>query len=149
MTGSLVCRIEIAADVGRVWRLLTDWPAQGDWMLATTVRATGAPGVGQRITAVTGVGDRGLLDEMVVTRWEPPRLAEVLHVGRVLRGPGVFEVVPLGADRSRLIWREELDLPWGRVGLLGWRIARPLSAAGVTASLRRFARIAESGGTGG
>jgi hypothetical protein len=144
MTATLVCEIDVAASADLVWRMLTDWPAQGDWMLATTVTAVGSPGVGQQITAITGLGERGLSDEMVITRWEPPRLAEVMHVGRVLRGPGLFEVVPTGPQTCRFVWAEDLELPLGRLGLWGWRLARPMAAAGVTASLRRFARLAES-----
>jgi uncharacterized protein YndB with AHSA1/START domain len=146
VTASLTCEIDIAADAERVWRLLTDWPAQGEWMLATSVEASGPQGVGQRIVAVTGIAGRGLTDEMVVTAWDPPRLAEVMHVGRVLRGPGIFEVAPTGPDRCRLIWREELELPFGRLGQWGWRVARPVAAGGVRASLRRFARLAEASG---
>ncbi len=43
---------------------------------------------------------------------------------------------------SRFVWREEIDLPLGRLGRLGWPIVKPLLAAGVALSLRRFARFA-------
>ena len=62
-----------------------------------------------------------------------------------MRGTGAFEVEPLGADRSRFVWREDLDLPLGLLGRLGWPLVRPVFAYGVQLSLRRFARWVEAG----
>ena len=111
-------------------------------MLGTTVRASryDGRGVGARVEAFTGVGRLGVLDRMEITAWEPPRRCAVVHVGRVVRGTGEFRVVPRGADRSTFVWREDLDLPLGLPGRLGW----PLFAAGVRVSLRRFARWVEA-----
>ena len=86
-------------------------------------------GVGARLSAFTGVGRVGFLDTMEITEWEPPRLVRVLHTGRVVRGPGIFEVLALPDGRSRFVWREELDLPLGAVGRAGFswwvRCSRP------------------------
>ena len=49
---------------------------------------------------------------MVITKWEPPRLVEVQHTGRLIRGPGIFEVEPRG-EYSTFVWSERLYLPWG------------------------------------
>jgi hypothetical protein len=123
-------------------------------MLLTDVRTEdgdgqvpGAQGVGGRLAARTGVplpGGRrlGVLDTMLVTAWEPPYRVDVRHLGRVVRGTGTFEVVPRGESRSTFVWTEQLDLPLGRLGQLGWPLVRPAMTAGVRLSLRRFAAYA-------
>jgi hypothetical protein len=136
-----------------VFAALTDWSTQGQWMLGTRVWSDqpaegSAQGVGTRISAFTGAGRLGFLDTMEITEWEPPRLVRVLHTGRVVRGPGIFEVLSLPGGRSRFIWREELDLPLGRVGRAGFALVGPMFAAGVVSSLKRFARMVESGQLG-
>jgi hypothetical protein len=115
-------------------------------MLGTRVWADGpGQGVGARINAFTGAGRVGFLDTMEITEWEPPRLVRVMHTGRVVRGPGIFEVLALPGGRSRFVWREELDLPLGRLGRAGFALVGPAFAAGVEASLRTFAQKVESG----
>ena len=132
-----------------VFAALTDWPTQGQWMLGTRVWSEGpGEGVGARISAFTGVGRIGFLDTMEITEWEPPRSVRVLHTGRVVRGPGIFEVLALPGGHSRFVWREELDLPLGRVGRAGFALVGPVFAAGVESSLRRFARMVEAGELG-
>jgi hypothetical protein len=44
-----------------------------------------------------------------------------------------------------MTWAEELDLPWGVVGRLGWPLVAPLAKAGLQASLRRLARLLAAG----
>jgi hypothetical protein len=139
----------VAAPPEIVFAALTDWPTQGRWMLGTRVWAEGeSTGVGARLSAFTGVGRVGFLDTMEITEWEPPRLVRVLHTGRVVRGPGIFEVLALPGGRSRFVWREELDLPLGRLGRAGFLLVGPIFAAGVERSLRRFARLVEAGELG-
>jgi hypothetical protein len=142
----LVLRVDVAAPAEDVWAGATDWAGQGEWMLGTTVRPThlDGRGVGARIEAFTGVGRLGFLDTMEVTAWDPPRACHVLHTGRVVRGTGSFVVEPRGPQRSTFVWSEDLVLPLGVVGRLGWPLVRPLFAAGVRWSLRRFARWVES-----
>jgi hypothetical protein len=67
----------------------------------------------------------------------------VRHLGKVVRGDGVFEVVELGPTRSRFLWSELLDLPLGALGSAGWPLVRPVFRAGVERSLRAMARQAE------
>jgi hypothetical protein len=139
----------VAAPPEIVFAALTDWPTQGRWMLGTRVWAEGEPtGVGAQLRAFTGVGRVGFLDTMEITEWEPPQLVRVLHTGRVVRGPGIFEVLALPGGRSRFVWREELDLPLGRLGRAGFVLVGPVFAAGVERSLRRFARLVEAGELG-
>ena len=144
----LVETVDVDAPPERVWAALTDWVHQGEWMLATDVQTVDGPAqeVGGRLAARTGVplpGGRhlGVLDTMLVTRWEPPHRVDVRHTGRVVRGTGVFEVRPRGTG-STFVWREVLDLPLGALGAAGWPLVRPAMQAGVRLSLRRFAAFA-------
>jgi Polyketide cyclase / dehydrase and lipid transport len=136
-TLEITARVLLRAEPARVWRAAMDWPGQGDWMLATRVR--GGQGVGAEVVARTGVGPVGVTDTMVITQWDPPRRCIVRHTGRVLRGTGVFEVVPRGAA-SEFAWTERLQVPRHVP-----RLARRLAAGGgrwvMGASLRRFARL--------
>ena len=148
----LVEQVEIDAPPEQVWAALVDWEGQSDWVLFTDVRAEGtAAGVGGRFSAVTGVrlpggllGGRriGVLDTMLITAWEYPRRVDVRHTGRVVRGTGTFEVRPRPDGGSTFVWTEGLDLPLGVLGRLGWPLVRPVMAAGVRFSLRRFAAYA-------
>jgi hypothetical protein len=139
--------VDVDASPEQVWAALTDWARQGEWMLATDVRPVGpAHEVGGRIEARTGLplpGGRhvGVLDPMVITRWEPPLRADVRHTGRVVRGTGVFEVRPRGAG-STFLWTEQLDLPLGALGRAAWPLVRPATRAGMRLSLRRFVDFA-------
>ena len=147
MTASLELTVDVDASVEQTWAGATDWARQGEWMVGTKVRATAqdGQGVGGGIEAFTGVGKFGFLDVMEITRWDPPQVCHVLHTGRVVRGTGEFEVRDRGDAKSTFVWREDLDLPLGVVGRLGWPLVRPLFAAGVPASLRKFARWVEAG----
>lgn len=143
----LVLSVDVNAPVEQTWTGVTDWDRQGEWMLGTRVRATarGGQGVGGRIEAITGIGRVGARDPMTITVWEPPHRCHVLHTGRIVRGTGAFEVESRGPGQSRFVWREDLDLPLGRVGRIGWVLARPAFAWGVQRSLDRFARWVEAG----
>jgi hypothetical protein len=146
----LVERIDVDAPPDRVFTAVTDWARQGEWMFATDVRTVDGPaqGLHGRMAARTGVplpGGRhvGVLDTMIITRWEPPRLVEVQHTGRIVRGPGTIEIEPSGAG-STLVWSERLWLPYGVLGVVGYAVIRPFFVAGVRRSLRRFAEFART-----
>ena len=147
MTRTLVLRVDVDASVEQTWAGAVDWSGQHAWMLGTTVRPTrqGGQGVGGGVEAFSGIGRLGFLDTMDITLWEPPHRCHVLHTGRVVRGTGAFEVEPRGDGRSTFVWREDLDLPLGLLGQVGWRLVGPLFTLGVRISLRRFARWVESG----
>jgi hypothetical protein len=139
--------IEVDAPAEAVWAYVTDWKRQGEWMLGTRVRVTGGDGrgAGTTLRAVTGLGPLGVVDTMEVVAFTPPSgeqpgRAAVRHTGRVIRGEGYFEVVPLGPQRCRFTFTELIDLPLGALGRLGWPLARPVVKAGFDASLRRMAR---------
>ena len=137
----------IAAPPQVVWDAVTDWGAQSEWVIATTVVVGhgNGHGVGGQLEAFTGFGRLGVRDPMIVTEWNPPWRCVVEHRGDVVRGLGVIEVVALPEGRSRLVWTEDLDLPLGLVGTLGWPVARPLATWGIRRSLRSFARLVEAG----
>ena len=147
MTATLVLTVPVRAPAEEVFAGAVDWDAQGSWMLGTRVRALppGGAGVGSRVEAFTGVGRLGFLDRMEITRWEPPHRCDVRHDGRVVRGTGTFRVEEQGPQSAVFVWREDLELPLGVLGRLGWLVVRPLFAAGVRLSLRRFARWVEAG----
>lgn len=150
MVATLALSVDVAAPVERTWAAATDWEGQSAWMLGTSVRSLrGGAGVGAGLEAFTGLRlgplPLGFLDTMRITRWDPPLRCDVVHTGRMVRGTGTFGVEPVGEGRSRFLWREDLELPLGVVGRLGWMLGRPLFAAGVRRSLRRFARWVEAG----
>jgi hypothetical protein len=91
---------------------------------------------------VTGVGRFGVVDTMEITGWDPPHGAYVRHLGRVVRGTAAFEVRQRSGG-STFVWTEELDLPLGAVGRLGFRLVRPAFVLGLKYSLAKFGRWAE------
>jgi len=141
-SGDISVDVCVDAPVEAVWDAVTDWSRQSDWMLGTRVWATDRDGVGVGggVAAFTGVGRAGFLDTMVVTRWEPPYRCDVRHTGQVVRGTGTFEVFALPNDRSRFVWSEQLDVPLGRLGRIGWLALRPVFARAVRSSLDKLAQ---------
>jgi hypothetical protein len=132
----------------QAWRALVDWERQGEWMPLTDVTVVGGDphGVGGRIEARTGIpvgGGRhvGLLDTLEITGWDPPHRVDVLHTGRVVRGPGIFEVRPRTAGAT-VVWTEQLELPLGRLGRLGWPLVRPGARFALRLGLNRFRNFA-------
>jgi hypothetical protein len=138
---TLSVSIDIDAPSERTWQLVTDWPRQGEWMPLTQVRVPvdSPSGVGATFAARSGLGLAGFLDTMVVDVWEPPHRCEVVHLGRVVTGRGVFLIHDLPGDRSRFTWREELDSTGprriiDRAGALPTRMF-------LTLALKRLARL--------
>lgn len=146
-TSHLSLDVVVAAPPEAVFAALTQWAEQGRWMLGTRVSVTGGDGVsvGSELSAWTGLGRVGFWDTMVITRWEPPARVDVLHTGAVVRGTGSMEVLALPGRRSRFLWSEDLVIPLGALGAIGWPVVRPVFRAGVHKSLRAFARLVETG----
>jgi Polyketide cyclase / dehydrase and lipid transport len=129
-------RREVTLDVPAAvtWDYVTDWPRQGEWVPHTRVEHADpgdpAAGVGGRLRAWSGLGPVGFWDTMTITTWERRPdgggRCEVLHTGKVVRGEGEFEVVAEGAHRSRFLWSEVAVVPFGSVGAMGFRAARPV-----------------------
>lgn len=146
----VVARVDVAAPPRAVWDKLIDWPTHQDWMVLTKVESTteDEQGVGAGIVGVTGIGPLAFADPMTVTAWQPPPAGvarcEVAHMGRIVKGAGAFEVeeTPTG---SRVVWSEWVRLPFGLAGEIGWLFVRPVAALFLRVSLRRLARLVESG----
>lgn len=133
--------VDIDAPPERVFAGLTDWARQGEWMPGTRVAVTKGTGdgVGDEIVARTALGPVGFDDPMRITGWEPPNRCEVLHLGRVVRGAGVFLVEARGSG-SRFTWVEWIDPPLGLVGQFGLRAGRRPTQRALAVALGRFAR---------
>ena len=137
-------RVAVAAPPEAVFEAVADWERQSAWVAFTTVTAGGGPHrVGERLLAVTRVAGVGFSDPMEVTRWEPPRRVDVRHLGRVLRGTGTFLVEPAPGG-AWFVWSEDLDLPLGLAGRLGFAVTGPLFRLMLRRSLRRLARTVEA-----
>jgi len=139
--------VDVRAPAPTVWRVVTDWEGQGEWMLGTTVHVTRGDGasLGSELAAVTGVGPLAVTDPMTIVGWDPPTRATVAHTGAVVRGSGTFTVVEREPDASSTFhWTEQLELPLGPLGALGWPLVRPALAAGLRYSLARMARYCEA-----
>jgi hypothetical protein len=114
-------RLEIAAPIEKVWNEIADWESQGNWMLQTRVWVTSEirSGVGTSISALTGPLVKsgfkfGLLDKMVVTKWQPPTICKVDHVGKIIKGSGAFELIDIssrGLAKTRFDWSETIKAP--------------------------------------
>ena len=76
---------------------------------------------------------------MVVSEYDPPHRWVTDKDGDLLRGVGIMQVEPL-ANGSRVTWANELELPFGIVGQLGWIVARPIAQFVLQLSLRRLAK---------
>jgi carbon monoxide dehydrogenase subunit G len=139
---------QVRATPERVWDVAMDWSRQGEWIPGTTVR--GGTGVGAHVTARTAVGPVGFTDTMVITEWDPPRRCVVRHTGKVVRGSGIFEVIPHG-ELTEFRWTEIVDLPLpaalqrGTAGratqFLGHGAVVPLTRRSLQYALSRFARL--------
>jgi hypothetical protein len=99
--------------------------------------------VGERLVAVTKVAGVGFRDPMEVTRFQPPRRIDVRHHGRVVRGTGTFLVEPAPGG-AWFVWSEDVDLPLGVAGRLGFALVGPAFRLMLRRSLRRLARTVES-----
>lgn len=148
----LTVPVDVNVPAPVLWDVVTDWEGQSEWMLGTRVEVTGGDGrsVGTELRAVTGVGPLGVADTMRITEWDEPEPGEsgtrrvlVVHTGALVRGEGVFAVEDLGPRRSRFLWSELLDLPFGVLGRLGWPLVRPSFRYGVARSLRTMAERTE------
>lgn len=136
-------RVAVAVPVETAWAGLTGWEDQTGWMLFTVVTVEpGAHRVGERLDAFTRIAGLGFHDPMEVSRWDPPNLVEVVHLGKVVRGGGTFEVRPAPGG-AWLVWVEDLDLPLGLVGGLGFAVLRPVFQLMLRWSLRRLAKQLE------
>ncbi|MGW0414447.1 SRPBCC family protein [Streptomyces collinus] len=107
----------VPLSVEETWRRLTRWPRHGDAVPLTRVTVITSPPTqeGTRFVARTGIGPLAFEDPMEVTVWHPPAdgelgLCRMEKLGRAVRGWAEIEVRPGPGGRTRLVWREELDV---------------------------------------
>jgi hypothetical protein len=145
-TGEVTATVIVVAPAEVVFRALTAWERQGDWIPFTRVRIVeGDGGEGTSIEAVTQLGPATLRDLMRVVKVDAPYEVRVVHYGKVLRGPGVLRCTPMGASRTQVVWHEWFHLPGGTAGKFAWPVLWPGSKAGLTGALKRFAKLVEAG----
>ena len=137
--------VPVAADAAAAFQAITDWAGQGRWMVGTRVWASRGSGhrVGDELSGWTGIGRLGFVDTMTITDYTDQWVL-VEHTGRVVRGIG-WMGVPRGGVQTRFVWGEDVELPLGLLGRIGWLAVRPMLHAGVKHSLRRLAALVETG----
>lgn len=149
MTVRVEASVVLRTDVETAFAAVVDLPFQERWIIATTLypleSAVPQPQVGSRLAAFTGIGGLGFLDVMEVTVYEPPYRWHTAHQAAFVQGVGIFEVQDLGDGTSRMIWAEELTLPFGILGRLGWPLAAPIARLSLQLSLNRLARLIDRG----
>jgi len=148
MTVRVEASVDLSVDPATAFASMVDLPSQERWIIATTLYpidgSVSIPQVGSRMAAFTGLGSIGFLDTMMVTVYDPPWRWITQHEGEFVRGVGIFEVQQTPGG-SRVTWAEELDLPFGVLGRLGWPLIRPIARIGLQASLRRMAKQVANG----
>ena len=119
MPNTIRITIKLPCSQERAWNAIADWESQGNWMLQTKVWVTSQirEGVGTSISAFTGplykfypkFSSLGLLDTMVVTKWQPPKICDVVHTGKILKGTGSFALSPITSKETRFDWSETIE----------------------------------------
>jgi len=145
-TGEVTATVIVNATVARVFAAFMDWESQGMWIPFTKVRIVeGDGGEGSLIEAVTALGPATLRDELRVVRVDAPYEVRVVHMGRMLQGPGSMRCTPMAGDRTQVVMHEWFHLPGGAAGKAAWPVLWPGSKLGFTGALKRFGRLVEQG----
>ncbi len=119
MSNTLRITINLPCSQDRAWAAIADWESQGNWMLQTKVWVTSQvrEGVGTSISAFTGplfkfypkFSRLGLLDTMVVTKWQQPEVCDVVHTGKILKGTGSFVLSSINSTSTKFDWSETIE----------------------------------------
>jgi hypothetical protein len=144
-TLTITAGVTVRADPQQVWDLAVDWSRQREWIWATNTR--GGRCLGAPVRARTGIGPLGFTDVMEITAWEPPERCTMTHTGRLVRGDGIFEVLPR-TDRVEFRWTEHIMLPVKLptpLERLAFALLAPVARVGLGYSLARFARLLPPG----
>ena len=144
MTERVEASVDLQTDPETAFAAVVDLPSQEKWIIATKLYPiegdASVPHVGSRLAAFSGVGSIGFLDTMVVTEYDPPYRWVTDKDGDLLRGVGIMQVEPR-LEGCRVTWANELELPFGVIGRVGWLVVRPVARILMQASLRRLARL--------
>jgi uncharacterized membrane protein len=141
--------ITVGIDIDRppegIWPHLVDWENLPGWMQeARNISVIGGlrEGIGVEAEATIRIAGITTRDRIRVTRWEPPSVLEMAHLGWV-KGSGYIELSPL--DRgTHVFWREELVPPWGLLGSIGLRLLAPVVRRTFARDLRLLREVVES-----
>jgi hypothetical protein len=143
MSNTLRITINLPCSQERAWAAIADWESQGNWMLQTKVWVTSQirEGAGTSISAFTGplykfypkFSSLGLLDTMVVTKWQPPEICDVVHTGKILKGTGSFVLSPINSTSTKFNWSETIEC-----SRLKFLVIAPFLWVGVRISLARL-----------
>jgi len=143
MSNTLRITINLPCSQERAWAAIADWESQGNWMLQTKVWVTSQirEGAGTSISAFTGplykfypkFSTLGLLDTMVVTKWQPPEICDVVHTGKILKGTGSFVLSPINSTSTKFNWSETIEC-----SRLKFLVIAPFLWVGVRISLARL-----------
>jgi uncharacterized membrane protein len=142
---SITVGIDIDRPPEAIWPHLVDWENLPGWMQeARNVRVTGdlREGVGVEAEATVRIAGITTRDRIRITRWNPPVILEMAHLGWV-KGTGYLELSPLERG-THVFWREELVPPWGILGSIGLRLIAPIMRRIFARDLRLLREIAES-----
>jgi uncharacterized membrane protein len=137
--------IYIAAPPDEVWPYLVDWERLGRWMQeGSDFRVTSSHREGLGVEAVAKIRIAGLstLDPIRVSRWQPPHLLEIEHLGWV-KGTGTQRCSP-GQSGTNLFWKERFIAPLGFLGATGMRIWKPFMQRAFEKDLVRLKGLIES-----
>jgi uncharacterized protein YndB with AHSA1/START domain len=141
----LAMSIRIAREPEVVWPYLVDWERLNRWMLeARDFRVTGTKREGVGVEAEARIRIAGITthDPIRVTRWDPPSILEMEHLGWV-KGTGYMELTP--EDRgTKMFWRESLVPPWGWLGAVGMRLVAPFMRGAFRRDLRVLRDLVEA-----
>lgn len=118
----------VAAPAERVFDAVADFSAHAGAIPWTRIEVSpGSPEAGWRFTARSGPHLAPVVDEMVLTRWEPGRRYALTKLGPLLRGWADIEVRPT-AGGAVVVWREEIRPAVGAgvpgVGIVSDRLGR-------------------------
>lgn len=143
---SFLVDLEVPLDPEIVWSRLWDLQRHTEVIPLTTVTPDPPATVladGVEFRGRTGIGPIGFDDTMRVTRWDPPSTtgpgrAVVEKTSGVLGGRIEVEVTDVGPG-SRVVWRQELRLPWLPAPLrILESVAARLAAPGYRQVIRRL-----------
>jgi uncharacterized protein YndB with AHSA1/START domain len=141
----ITVEIDIDAPPEVIWHHLVDWENLPKWMReARDLRVVGdvREGVGVEAEARVRIAGLSTRDRIRVTRWEPPVILELAHLGWV-KGSGYMELTPLERG-THMFWREELIAPWGILGAIGLRLLARLMRRTFARDLRFLREVVES-----
>lgn len=129
----------------RTWDVLADWERQASWMPDVAwIRVLGTERhAGAHLQVRTKIlGIPALVDEVVVTAWQPPSRLAIEH-GGLVKGHGEWRLEPFGSG-TRFVWVEVLGLPFGMFGELALRVYGPVQRAMLRRSIRNLKALCEA-----